>query len=111
MRGRRAHLTSALGNLIDNALQHATPGSIVAIRVADGAPGRIETRVHNIGSPISESNLPRIWDRFFTTRGAEGGTGLGLPIVATVVAGHGGTVSVSSSAEEGTTFRFDRPIF
>lgn len=111
VRGRRAHLASALGNLIDNALQHASPGSTVSVRVTDGAGGRVETRVHNTGSPISDANLPRIWDRFFTTRGAEGGTGLGLPIVATVVAGHGGTVAVSSSAEEGTTFRFDLPTF
>ncbi len=106
--GKPAHLASAIGNLVDNAVQHAKPGTPITVRVRDlGA--RIETSVHNEGNPISEANLPRIWDRFFTTRAAEGGTGLGLPIVRTVVAAHGGSVAVKSSAGEGTTFLFDLP--
>ena len=106
--GKPAHLASALGNLLDNALQHARPGSKVTVRVREDG-GRVETSVHNEGAPISEANLPRIWDRFFTTRGAEGGTGLGLPIVRTVVAAHGGSIGVRSSDTEGTTFAFDLP--
>lgn len=106
--GRPAHLASAIGNLLDNALQHALPGTPITIRVRDNGP-RIETTVHNLGQPISEANLPRIWDRFFTTRAAHGGTGLGLPIVQTVVATHGGNVGVRSNEHDGTTFLFDLP--
>ena len=71
---------------------------------------RIRTCVHNRGSVISEAHLKRIWDRFFTTRADRGGTGLGLPIVATVIEAHGGPVTVSSTEEQGTTFCFDLPV-
>lgn len=108
--GKRAHLASALGNLIDNAQQHVRDGAEIEVRVTDAPGGGIRTAVHNEGPAISEANQQRIWDRFFTTRADRGGTGLGLPIVATVVEAHGGSVSVQSTAEHGTTFSFDLPV-
>jgi len=110
LHGRRAHLASVLGNLVDNALQHAAPGSVVTVRVAEVSGDRLRVEVHNRGPVISEANQARIWDRFFTTRADRGGTGLGLPIVASVVAAHGGTVSVTSTEADGTTFAFELPI-
>ncbi len=107
--GKRAHLASALANLIDNAQQHSLEDAQVEVRVTEGPMGCIRTSVHNRGDVISEANLARIWDRFFTTRADRGGTGLGLPIVATVIEAHGGSVAVRSSDEEGTTFSFDLP--
>lgn len=107
--GKRAHLASALGNLLDNALHHAAPDTTVEVRVSEGPEGMLRTSVRNQGPPITETNLLRIWHRFFTTRGELGGTGLGLPIVKAVVEAHGGQVSVCSGQEEGTTFTFDLP--
>lgn len=107
--GRRAHLASALGNLVENALQHAAAGSTVTVTVEDGADGALITSVHNLGVPISPANLERIWDRFFTTRVEQGGTGLGLPIVQAVVGAHGGSVAVQSDAGSGTRFSFTLP--
>jgi two-component system, OmpR family, sensor histidine kinase ChvG len=107
--GRKAHLASALGNLLDNAQAFAKPGSTVTVRVTlDGAT--VRTEVHNDGPAISPSNLGRIWDRFFTTRTGQGGTGLGLPIVASAVASHGGSVGVESREDAGTTFWFELPV-
>jgi two-component system, OmpR family, sensor histidine kinase ChvG len=106
---RHVHLGSALRALLENAAQHARPQSAITLRVSEPGPGWIRTSVHNDGDPISPANLPRVWDRFFTTRSNQGGTGLGLAIVASVVKRHHGTVSVTSSAEEGTTFSFDLP--
>ncbi|MEW5851577.1 MAG: ATP-binding protein [Myxococcota bacterium] len=108
LRGHRGHLASALGNLVDNAVQHATPGTPITVRVDDVEEG-LRTSVHNHGPAISPANLPRIWDRFFTTRSEQGGTGLGLPIVASVMRAHGGTVGVVSTVEAGTTFSFQLP--
>jgi signal transduction histidine kinase len=48
------------------------------------------------------------WERFFTTRADAGGTGLGLPIVASIVRSHGGRVAVDSTGD-GTTFAFELP--
>ena len=109
VRGRRAHLASAIGNLLDNAQAFAAPGSTVTLRVRVER-GRVRTEVHNEGTPISPANLSRIWDRFFTTRPCQGGTGLGLPIVASAVAAHGGTTGVESAAGRGTTFWFELPL-
>jgi len=109
VRGRRALLVAAVANLLDNAQQHGAPGSRITVRVDDAGDGRIRASVHNHGAPISEANRSRIWERFFTTRGDAGGTGLGLPIVASIARSHGGVVGVESSAEAGTTFALEVP--
>jgi two-component system sensor histidine kinase ChvG len=109
IRARRSHLLSALSNLIDNAQQHASPDSVIKVSVIDVGSRSIRTSVHNFGPAIHEANLPRIWDRFFTTRGSSGGTGLGLPIVKAVIAAHAGSTDVVSTEGLGTTFSFDLP--
>ena len=109
VRGRRALLLSMLGNLLDNAQHHAAAGSRITVRVEDGGAGGLRTSVHNLGAAISPANLPRVWDRFFTTRAEVGGTGLGLAIVASIVRAHGGTVAVESDAAAGTTFALELP--
>jgi len=107
--GRPALLASMVRNLIDNAARHAAPGSRVTVRVEDAGASAIRLEVHNAGEPISAATIARVWDRFFTTRGNEGGTGLGLPIVASVARTHGGSVSVRSDREAGTTFSVTLP--
>ena len=109
IRGRRGQLASVLGNLLDNAQQFAREGSSIELCVTHLPAGGFRTSVHNDGVAISEANLERIWDRFFTTRADQGGTGLGLPIVATVVQSHGGKVDVTSTEADGTVFAFELP--
>jgi two-component system, OmpR family, sensor histidine kinase ChvG len=105
----RAHVESVVKNLYENALAHAEPGTRVRIRVdRDGA--LLRTAVHNHGRPISSADLPRIWDRFFTTRAGQGGTGLGLPIVRAIVSARGGDVAVESDHETGTAFIVRLPL-
>jgi two-component system sensor histidine kinase ChvG len=110
VRGRRALLASMVGNQLDNAEQHARPGSRITLRVEGVDGGRVRVAVHNDGDPISQANLARVWHRFFTTRGDAGGSGLGLPIVASVARAHGGRVGVDSSAAAGTTFMVHLPV-
>jgi two-component system sensor histidine kinase ChvG len=109
MQGRRSHIASALGNLLDNAVQHHAPGSVISVHVSEAPGGMLRTAVSNRGPVISEAVMARIWDRFFTTRAKQGGTGLGLAIVASIVKAHGGAVSVASTPDDGTTFSFDLP--
>jgi PAS domain S-box-containing protein len=89
-------------NLVLNAVQ-ATPSAGV-VRVAggnvDGTHVRIEVADEGVG--ISERDLARVFDPYFTTK--EQGRGLGLAVVQSVVQKHGGTVSVRSHAGQGTTF-------
>ncbi len=106
LQGRKTHLQTILDNLLDNAQQHAAPNSSIRLHVSDGPQKTIRTSVTNIGQPITETNLKRVWDRFFTTRAKNGGTGLGLAIVKTVVEAHGGSVDASSSKCGETIFSY-----
>jgi len=91
--GRTGQLTAALDNLVANATQHATPDTTVTIAIARRARAwRIA--VANRGPAISAAAQRKMWDRFYSTRTAEGGTGLGLAIVRSVALAHGGTVGV-----------------
>ena len=61
------------------------------------------------GDGIPADALPRVFDRFFTTRRERHGTGLGLALVRAVAEAHDGEASASSAAGEGATFRLVLP--
>ena len=87
-------LDSVLGNLLDNAVRHAE--TQVELRAEAGAEAQLRFEVEDDGPGISEANLPRVFDRFFTTRRDDGGSGLGLASVRALVVAHGGEVGVES---------------
>ncbi|MFO0756519.1 MAG: ATP-binding protein [Byssovorax sp.] len=104
VRARETDLETAFLNLLDNALRFSPPGKAVTI-TATGEPPFLSVAIHDEGPGISPKNLPKIFDRFFTTDSDRKGTGLGLSIVKAVVEAHGGRVSVESAPGEGATFR------
>ena len=101
--GRR--LEQVLANLLDNAIRFAPAGSDVLLssrRVADG----VLVEVHNGGDPIPPEHVARVFDRFHQVDEARSPGrhhGLGLAIVQELVQAHGGTVSLESTEEAGTT--------
>jgi two-component system sensor histidine kinase ChvG len=108
--GNADHLDSLFGNLLDNAARFSPAGSPIELQVLDDArEGWLACAVIDRGAGVSEKNLARLGTRFFTTRRAEGGTGLGLALVRAVVEAHGGTWSVESKLGEGTTVRVRMP--
>ena len=107
---RPADLEAALLNLLDNALKFSPPGSKVEVRVTGRAGDSFVTiEVADHGPGIPPANLPRVFERFFTTDADRSGTGLGLAIVKSVVEALGGTVSVHSVVGEGTRFSVRLP--
>ena len=83
-------------NLVRNALE-ASSESAGVVRVATGCDGEGPCLcVEDDGPGISDGDLPRIFDPFFSTRDRAGGTGLGLSIVHGIVAEHGGSIDVES---------------
>ena len=101
--GRR--LEQVFANLLDNAIRFAPAGSEVLVR-SYRAGDRVGVEVHNGGEPISEQDLPHVFDRFYQGDPARkrGHAGLGLAIVHELVHAHGGEVVAQSAADSGTTF-------
>jgi two-component system NtrC family sensor kinase len=64
--------------------------------------------VSDNGRGISEENLSRIFNPFFTT--TDGGTGLGLPAVRRIARAHGGRIEVRSTGGKGSTFTIHLPV-
>ena len=104
-------LHQALLNLLSNAVQHGDRGRTISL-IAKGDDDGIEVRVTNFGRPIPESSLQTIFEPLVRAPNpgaalheqSKTSLGLGLFIVREIVAGHGGSVTVQSSVDEGTVF-------
>jgi two-component system sensor histidine kinase SenX3 len=109
----RRQVTSALFNLLDNAVKYSEEGGKVEFAAGtEGFHVVFSVRDHGIGIPGRD--LERIFERFYrvdrTRSRATGGTGLGLAIVRHVAQAHGGEVSVESEEGQGSTFRLKLPL-
>ncbi len=107
----RLMLRRALGNLLSNAVRHSTVGTTLRVDIAT-SPTAISISMKNTGDTIPQEYLERVFDRFFRVdpsrqRSSEG-TGLGLAITKSIVAAHGGTISVAS-IDGVTTFTIRLP--
>ena len=112
IRVSEAALRQMLANLLDNALQFTPAGGAVTLALA-----RIEThaeiRVRDTGAGIETDLLPKIFDRFFTTknpRTGNRGTGLGLAIVKSIVEQNRGTIRAESTPGKGAEFIVALPV-
>ena len=105
--GVRADIERVLGVLVDNACKYANDSGRIWVETCSAGKHAL-LRVGNTGTPIPESELPHVFDRFWRAdearTGGKGGYGLGLSIARSIVEEHGGTLSVQSSAEGGTVF-------
>ncbi|MGN6252737.1 MAG: ATP-binding protein [Marmoricola sp.] len=105
-------LRQVLDNLLSNAVKYSAPGgsATVSLRSVDDT---VEIVVRDTGMGISEADVEQVFSRFFRGDAAVQrhipGTGLGLTIVASIVAAHDGTVEVASERGVGSTFRVVLP--
>jgi PAS domain S-box-containing protein len=97
-------------NLIDNAVAYSPKDTRIDVALEDQGAA-LAARVHNLGDPIPPERLATIFEPFRrgTSAANPGGLGLGLFIVQQIVAAHGGTVAVTSTREDGTTFALRLP--
>ena len=98
-------------NLIGNALKHGAPEGTVKVS-AQAEESDLVLNVWNAGEPISPENLDKICEPFWrhSSTGNREGLGLGLYICSEIVRAHGGTLSVTSTQESGTSFTARLPL-
>ena len=106
-------MEQVLINLLVNASDAMKDGGTITVSIgpgaaADGTPW-VEMTVADTGTGIPEEVLPRVFDPFFTTKEAGKGTGLGLSVTKGIVEHHGGRITMSSKAGEGTTVKIGLP--
>jgi PAS domain S-box-containing protein len=108
----RRRLSKVFVNLIENAIQHSPPASLVrveATRVIDGGHDWIQCAIKDSGGGILEQDIPKIFEPFFSKR--RGGTGLGLAIAHRIMQEHGGRLIAGNNATGGACMiaRFPTP--
>jgi two-component system sensor histidine kinase SenX3 len=108
----RRQLTSALSNLLDNAVKYSDAGGTIEVEASERADEvALSVSDHGIGIPTRD--IERVFERFYRVDQARsrqtGGTGLGLAIVRHVVANHHGTVEVESRLGDGSRFTLRLP--
>lgn len=100
-------LSTALRNVISNAIKYTPAGGSVAIS-AKREEERVKIVVRDTGVGIKAEELPFIFERFYRTDGSRsretGGTGIGLAVAAEVIKAHGGHIEVQSELGVGSTF-------
>jgi two-component system OmpR family sensor kinase len=105
-------LRQVLGNLLRNALVHTPAGTPIEVEVRDEGTGTLlEVRDHGPGLPIDESDalFERFWRAEHGRKQGKAGAGLGLAIVAGIVAAHHGSVHAENAAGGGARFTVRLP--
>jgi signal transduction histidine kinase len=96
-------------NLVLNARDAMPQGGQLTIRTYQEG-SQLVVMVQDSGAGISEENVKRIYDPFFTTKKAGKGSGLGLSVSYGIIQEHSGRINVDSTAGQGTTFRLHLPV-
>jgi signal transduction histidine kinase len=103
-------LNQVLLNLLKNAAE-ALEGRGGLVSLSARREGeRIMVEIHDNGPGIAPEVLSQLFDPFFSTKGAGRGSGLGLTICHRIVTEHRGSIHVSSTPGEGTTFTIELPV-
>ncbi len=108
VQGDRAALTSAVENLLDNAVKYSPPGSVVALE-AEASGAELTIRVRDQGYGIPDVDRSHIFERFYRGSGEISrqvkGAGVGLSLVRRIVEAHHGQVDFDTYLGKGSEFR------
>ncbi|CAB4362895.1 MAG: HAMP domain-containing protein [Actinobacteria bacterium] len=111
--GDAARLRQVIDNLLRNVRVHTPTGAAATVRVSIEGSTAVVT-VCDSGPGIDSESLPHVFDRFwrrdYSRTRATGGAGLGLAIVAALVAAHGGSVSAANLSSGGAAFTCALPL-
>jgi signal transduction histidine kinase len=104
-------------NLATNARQAMPGGGELVLRIAhDEAAGLVDLTIRDTGKGIPRQELPKIFERFYTTKSGpdatgKGGTGVGLSTCRDIIEAHHGRIRVESTVGKGTAFTVRLPVW
>jgi two-component system, NtrC family, sensor kinase len=113
VQGNASRLGQVFLNLLINAAHAIREGQAeeneIRISARQETPDSVLVEIRDTGCGIPPEHLDRIFDPFFTTKPVGEGTGLGLAMVHSIITTLGGTITVESEVDRGTTFRLSLP--
>ena len=105
----RDKLARVFFNLMSNAVKYTPKDGTITITLRHNEGSFFFTMNNDSVKTISKDDLTHIFERFYQPKGSIGGTGIGLALVKANVDLHHGSISVTSTQEEGTTFSITLP--
>jgi signal transduction histidine kinase len=102
-------LRQVIGQLVENAVKYSPAGAVVRVE-ARKHPDSVEITVTDQGNGIPESQIDRVFEKFYRGSMADPGTGLGLFIAQGLVSAMGGKIWVRSEEGAGSRFTFALPV-
>ncbi|GAB4269028.1 MAG: response regulator [Deferrisomatales bacterium] len=107
IQGDRNHLRTALGNVVENALEAMERGGTLRVSL-ERLGDRVKMEIADTGRGIAKAELPNVFDPFYTSKMT--GAGMGLTMVHRIVTRHGGEVDIASQPGVGTTVTLILPV-
>jgi len=101
------YMKQVLLNIIKNAIAAMPNGGLLTLNTFR-KEDRVHIQIQDNGVGISEENMAKIFEPYFTTK--DFGSGLGLTVVFKIIKEHGGEISLKSKEGEGTTFTISLPL-
>jgi heavy metal sensor kinase len=110
--GDEARLRQVFYNVLDNAIKYTGEGGAIDVQISE-RDGHALLSIRDSGIGIAPEHLPHVFDRFYRVdkarSRADGGSGLGLSIVQSIVQAHGGRIDLVSAVGQGTTCTITLP--
>ena len=105
-----ASFKQALTNLMMNAAQSIDENGLVMLDIRQTGSGTVAIKIVDTGCGISEANLKRVFEPFFTTRPEGKGQGLGLSVAYSAIEKHKGKLAINSRVGKGTVIEVRLPV-
>lgn len=108
VRANKQNLQQAFQNIIANAIEAIPYAEQLILETTLCQPPMIQITIHNTGRPIPEHIQENFFEPFITTKDKQ--FGLGLFVTYSIIEAHGGQITATSTAEQGTTFTIHLPV-